>query len=67
MVVSLDLDGGLRVLDLGMVLGLGFLGRCMSGVGPRRGGLRRKWLFLATFLDSLPDHFVQMIDSGVSC
>ena len=67
MVVSLDLDDGLRVLDLGLVLGLGFLGSCMSGVGPRWGGLRCNWLLFAAFLDSLPDHFVQMIDSSVSC
>ena len=50
MVVSLDLDDGLRVLDLGLVLGLGFLGSSMSGVGPRWAGLRFNWLLFAAFL-----------------
>ena len=63
---GLHLDDGFFVLDLVFVLGLGFLGSCMSSVGPRWGGLRCNWLLFAAFLDPLPNHFVQMIDSGVS-
>ena len=62
-----DLDDGILVNDLALFLGLDFLGGCIFGVGPRWGGLHLSRLFVDATLDFLPDHFVDMVDSGVSC
>ena len=62
-----DLDDGILVFDLALVLGLDFLGWCIFGVGPRWGGLHLSRLFVDATLDFLPDQLVDMVDSGVSC
>ena len=65
MVVSLDLDDGLRVLDLGLVLRLGDLAWGWLAVGLRRGGLRRE-LFLIEDLGLLPDDVVDVVHTSPS-
>ena len=57
-----DLDDGLFVLDLGLVLRLGVLAWGWLAVGLRRGGLRRE-LFLVEDLGPLPDVVVDMVNA----
>ena len=58
-----DLDDGLLVLDLALVLRLGDLAWGWLAVGLRRGGLRRE-LFLIEDLGLLPDDVVDMVNAS---
>ena len=60
-----DLDDGLLVLDLGLVLRLGDLAWGWLAVGLRRGGLRRE-LFLVEDLGLLPDDVVDVVNTSPS-